>query len=440
MSAKTYGNGCDIAPCKLNRKRIPFLTRLCEIFRLPFIGTKMTFNMKLLNLKRKREKYLTLILDIEPKSKKATRNKSELQNIIIEECRTRDLECIESKVAIEITSYTNQENPPRIEKFVKNIIDIMHKKEILINKNDEIYLPFKDDKFVKYLRAKYVFSKGKSQTHIRIRPFNSFISDIHFVRTELGLNYSPGKDTSDNWSEYRELIDKKEEYLEVLSEKAYDSMIKMKTLDLQKDICDGISITPEIIGLLYPRRGKYAKNFEGVYRNWASMLLDVPIRIHLPGIPLSEDEEEDYKAKYREVLKKHMRKYLVNHPIFSKFQAPILITAFYMPPKKRKKDYKDIDNIMLEYIMPAMNEIFRPPISLFGLAQEDRHGKKINDRSISNPKSLNGSAIGYEIIELPFNFSNSDNGFMKIGFKIEIMESSAMCYIDEEIDKYMAEN
>ncbi|MBA7490101.1 hypothetical protein ES702_00635 [subsurface metagenome] len=400
----------------------------------------MTFNMKLLNLKRKRKKYLTLILDIEPKSKKATRNKSELQNIIIEKLRTRNLECMESKVAIEITSYTNQKNPPQIEKFVKNIIDIMHKKEILKNKKDEIYLPFKDDKFIKYLRAKYVFLKGKSQTYIKIRPFNSFISDIHFVDTELGLNYHAGKNTSDNWSEYRELIDKKEEYLKVLSKEAYDSMIKMKTLDLQKDICDGISITPEIIGLLYPKRGKYAKNFKEIYRNWASMLLDVPIRIHLPGIPLSEDEEEDYKAKYREVLKKQMRKYLANHPIFNKFQAPILITAFYMPPKRKKKDYKDIDNIMLEYIMPAMNEIFRPPISLFNLVQEDRRGKKINNRSISNPKSLNGSAIGYEIIELPFNFSNSDNGFIKIGFKIEIVESSAMSYIDEEIDKYMAEN
>ena len=69
--------------------------------------------MKLLNLKRKRKKYLTLILDIEPKSKKATRNKSELQNIIIERLRTRNWECIESEAAIEITSYTNQKNPLR---------------------------------------------------------------------------------------------------------------------------------------------------------------------------------------------------------------------------------------------------------------------------------------------------------------------------------------
>ncbi|MFC2161630.1 hypothetical protein ACFLRX_08270 [Acidobacteriota bacterium] len=400
----------------------------------------MTFNIKLLNLQRKRKKYLTLILDIEPKSKKTTKNKSELQSMIIEKLRKKNWKCIESKVAVELISYTNQQNPPQIEKFAKNIIDIMHKEELLKNKKDKIYLPFKDDKFVKYLRIKYVFFPGKSKTQIKIKPFNSFISDIHFVRTELGLNYNAGKNTRDNWAEYREIIDKKEEYLKVLSKEAYVSMVKMETLDIQKDICDGISITPEIIGLLYPKQGKYAKNFKEIYRNWASMLLDVPIRIHLPGIPLNEDGKTKYKAIYKIELKKQMRKYLANHTIFRNFQAPILVSVFYMPPKRKKKDYKDIDNIMLEYIMPTMNEIFRPPVSIFNLAMEDKCGKIINDLLISNPKSLNGSAIGYEIIELPFNFSTSDTGFIKIGFKIEIEESSVMDYIDEEINKYMEEN
>jgi len=400
----------------------------------------MTYNIKLLNLQRKRKKYRTFILDIEPKSKRATRNKSALQNIIIEKFRKRNWECIESKVAIEIISYTSQQNPPHIEKFAKNIIDIMHKREFLKNSKDEIYLPFKEDKLIKYLRLKYVFLPGKSKTHIKIRPFNSFISDLHFVGTEIGLNFHSAMYNNDNWPEYRDLIDNKEKYLKILSKEGYESMVKMKTLDLQKDICDEIGITPEIIRLIYPRKDKYVNNLKEIYRKWASMLLDMPIRIHLPGIPLNEDGEANYKANYKEELKKQMRKYLENHTIFNELQAPILVSAFYMPPQKKKKDYKDIDNIMLEYIMPAMNEIFHPPILLFDLEMEDRCNKRIIDCSFSNPKSLKGSAIGYEIIELPFNFSNSETGFIKIGFKIEIEGSSVMDYIDEKIDKYMEEN
>ena len=401
----------------------------------------MKFNIKLLNLKRRRRKYLYFSLNIEPKSKKTTTNKSEIQSKFVEKMKTSKMEGLKSKVAIEITAYTNLKNPPQIEKFVKNIIDKMHKKQILRNQKDEIYLPFEDDRFIKYLRVEYVFIKGKSHIHIKIRPFSSFISDIHFVDTEIGLNYKTDINTNNNsWAEYKDLIDNKEKYIKILSEEAYGSMLKIKTLDIQKEICDGMSITPEIIQLLYPKQSNYVNNFKDIYRDWASILLNVPIRIHLPGIPLNEDEGNDYKAKYREKIKKNMRQYLAKHSIFDKLQSPILISVFYMPPRKKKKDYKDIDNIMLEYIMPAINEVFYPPISLFNIGMEDRKSNEIHELSISIPRSLNGSAIGYEVIELPYNFTNSNTGFLKVGFRIEIIESSVMRYIDDEIDKYMTEN
>lgn len=79
---------------------------------------------------------------MEPKSKKATKNKSELQKTIIKKLRSRNWEGLKGKVAIEITAYSGQRNPPQIEKFVKNIVDIMHKKEILLNNEDKLQTIF----------------------------------------------------------------------------------------------------------------------------------------------------------------------------------------------------------------------------------------------------------------------------------------------------------
>jgi hypothetical protein len=309
-----------------------------------------------------------------------------------------------------------------------------------MNKVDESSLPFKDDRCIKYLRAKYVFLEGKPQVLVKIRPFSSFISDIHFVHTELGLKHQSEPNANSNWNDYNDFLDNREMYLKILSEEAYDSMVKLKTLDVQKEICDAMSITPHVVGLLYPKQSKYVNDFKQTYRNWASMLLDVPIRIHLPGIPLKKAEEEDYKTKYKEDIKSRMRQYLATHPIFKQLQSPILVTAFYMPPRKKKKDYKDIDNIMLEYIMPAMNEVFRPPVSLFNIGMDDHDDNDFNRRAGSIPKSLNGSAIGYEIMELPYDFSETDTGFIIVGFKIETTESSVTDYIDKEIDQYMTKN
>lgn len=397
----------------------------------------MKFNIKILNIKRKRNKYLDFILDIKPKSKKLTKNKSEIQNMFIEIMKYRNLEKIKGKVAIEITVFTNRGNPPRIETYVKNIVDIMHKTDYLINKDDEKYLPIKEDSLIKYLRAKYVFLGVEPQTHIKIRPFSSFVSDINFIDMEKGLKQELGENNNINaWLEYKELIKNREMYIHRLSKKAYNSMLKMKMLDVQKEICDLMSITPEIISLIYPKRSKYAQKFKDTYEDWASMLLDMPIRIHLPGIPLNKSKEEEYIKD----IKEQMRQYLEHNPIFEELQSPILITAFYMAPRKKKKKYKDIDNIMLDYIMPAMNEVFHPPISLFNLGMKKDNNNKNYGKSFPIPRSLKGSAIGYEILELPYNFESIDTGYLKVGFRIENIESSVMGYVDKEIKKYIEEN
>jgi|GEM_PF-1753416 Holliday junction resolvase RusA-like endonuclease len=399
----------------------------------------MKFNIKLLNILKRRKRYLSFFLDIEPTAKKTKQNKGQLQKVFIDEMKTWGNRTINGKLALEITAYTNKRTPPRVENFAKNIIDIMHKKEILINPEEAIYLPFIEDKFIKYLKVKYNFIDGTSSIHINIKPFSSFISDIHFVAKELNSMYKMQHKDVDCVDEYLNLIKNKERIINRISQEAYESLLKMTTLDAQKEICDRMSITHEMINQIYPHKLRYFHKFADIYRNWSSILLDTPIRIHLPGIPLKNGAEDDYKGEYRDNIKQQMRQFLAKHPIFNQIQSPIVITTFYMPPKKKKRNYKDIDNIMLEYIMPAMNEVFNPPISMFNMSMEEKR-KKGYHKPIPIPESLNGSAIGYEVLELPYNFSQSETGFLRVGFKIENIDRSIMSYIDSEIDKYIKEN
>ncbi len=387
---------------------------------------------------------MEFFLNIDPKSKYAFKKKLEVQKLFIESMKERKFKKLYNKIAVEITAYTSSNTPPQIEKFIKNIVDLMHKKEILFDKSEEQYLPFEEDKYIKYLRAKYVFIPGNSEVHIKIRPFSSFLSDIRFVDSEIGLNYKAENNLSNNlrekYQEYQEYIDNKDKYVKFLSDEAYESMLKLNILDIQKEIADSISISPEIVQLIYPKNKKYLKEINEIYIEWANILMKMPIRIQLPGIPVNEQKDKSYKSVYKNNLINQMKRYLEKNKIFKKLQSPILVSVFYMPPKTKKKDYKDIDNIMLEYIMPSINEVFSPPISIF-----NTHMKKpIKDEFIycnkAIPKSLNGSSIGYEIIELPDSFSEEKSGFLNIGFKIENVERSIMEYIDHEIDNYIENN
>lgn len=89
-------------------------------------------NLKILNLKKREKRNIDLFLDIVPESKKAMgKNQFEIQKMIIRQMKERNFQKIRSKIAMEVTVYSSAKTPPRIERFIKNLLDLMHKKEIL---------------------------------------------------------------------------------------------------------------------------------------------------------------------------------------------------------------------------------------------------------------------------------------------------------------------
>ena len=93
---------------------------------------------------------------------------------------------------------------------------------------------------------------------------------------------------------------------------------------------------------------------------------------------------------------------------------------------------KDIDNILLDYIVPVINQIMHPPITIGGIKEyEDFDGIKkkpvlINDKS--------GQIVGYEILKLKKNFSKT--GYLTIGFKQSIINESIISNCYEQLGDY----
>lgn len=129
-------------------------------------------------------------------------------------------------------------------------------------------------------------------------------------------------------------------------------------------------------------------------------------------------------------IKTQMEDYLDRYKVLQDLQSPIIVSVFYCPPTKMKSHYKDIDNIMLEYIVPGINQVFLPPIALFNL-DPSRY-------KTAAPKSLHGSAIGYEILELPQKFDDSGTGYIALGFNMDTGDTSTMDYVDKTISRYLS--
>jgi hypothetical protein len=388
------------------------------------------FNLNILNLRRKQKKHINLFLDIAPESKKSMgKNQGEIQKIIIDQMKERHFKKLRSKIAVEIIAYSSEKNPPRIERFAKNLLDLMHKTEILENVDDADFLPFEEDRDIKYLSVRYIFLPGKSQTFIHIRPFGSFIGDLHFIDSEIVEDESEKDDFISIQERYEDLIKNKEKYTKLLSKKAYESMLDLATLDMQKSLSYSMAISPFMIRLIYPKKGTKPAFIKDTYRDWADSLINFPIRMKLPEIPTQKNTSK----AYIEDAKSQLSSYLNERPIFKELKAPAIATVFYSPPVGKKGFYIDVDNIMLKYISRIFHDIFIPPLTMMNL-----HMKKKDKYSAAIPKSLNGSATGYVIIELPKKYSKLRKGFLSVGFEVIDFDKEGLIQsIDKKIESYM---
>lgn len=386
-----------------------------------------------LNIIKRRKKYISLHLDCDIRSKAQTNNKTEIQRNIIKQMKSFEKVTLSQDIAVQIITYTTDKRSPGIDKWIKNIIDILHKTEYLENTADKIFLPFSDDKQIKYLYVQYFYAGKSSRTHIDILPFSGFISDLHKAEEIIGNK----RDYSyEHESNYSDLITNKSRYLSFFSEEAYNSMLKTSLETEQRKFGNLISIRSHFIRTCFPKRNKLSKSLKSIYQDWAEMLLKTPIKLKLPGLPKNGNEDKEIVKKYKEQIRIELTNYINKYSIMKNLQGPIILSVIYRPAKKKIE--KDIDNILLEYIMPVANDILNPPASLYRITEYEDF---ITKKTIFSPlaKDKNGISIGYEILRVP-QFNDNKNGEIYLTFRLSSNEDSLIDDAQRTIDKYLKED
>lgn len=396
-------------------------------------GRGEEMNPNHLNIIKRRKKYISLHLDCDIRSKAQTRNKTEIQRKIIEQMKLFQKTTLVKEIAVQIITYTTDKRSPGIDKWIKNIIDILHKTEYLENIEDRTFLPFVDDKQIKYLFVQYIYAGESSNTHIDILPFSGFISDLH-KSYEIEGNR---RDCSYEYdSSYSDLIANKDKYMSYLSEEAYNSMLITNLETEQRQFGNLISINSHFIRTCFPKRGKFTKYLKTIHYDWAEALLKTPIKLKLPGLPRNGSEDKKIANKYKEQIRNELSNYISKYSIMKNLQAPIILSVIYRPAKKKIE--KDIDNILLEYIMPIANDILNPPASLYRITEyRDFTSTEIVSAPLSKDK--NGISIGYEILRVP-QFNDNENGEIFLALRLSSFEDTIIDNAQKIIDEYLEED
>jgi Holliday junction resolvase RusA-like endonuclease len=387
-------------------------------------------NPDLLNIYRRKKKYIDLHLQYAPKSKKATSTdeRKKMQREVVAIMKKIGKKRLSGKIAIDVQVYASKPNLPNIENYMKNLLDILHKPEYLDDSCDAEFLPFGDDKDIAYIHARYAIAGDSPSIFIKIRPFTSFVSDVVMLNKAEKNGNHYHEDAIDS---YNDIIGHEDDYVALLGESGYENLKKLRLGSAQDHFSENSSITPLVIeSMSFARRPKNGiEGVDWIFRQNEAMMDAImrhSIRIQLPSIPIRTGDDDSYKDKYKREIRTILEEYRSRHSmLLEAIMSPLTVSAYYQRPGTVRAGYKDLDNIMREYIIPLMNDVFSPPTSYMNLGM----GKELAP----------GSSIGYEVLEIGRSKASSPEGFIAIGLKMESFGESIMQKASDYIDNYVKE-
>ena len=377
---------------------------------------------------KRKSKYITFSLDCDIRGKKtckqAERNKIQLD--IINKMKLFHYATIRSDIAVEIVSYTGDKRSPGVDKWAKNIIDIMHKTEYLSNPSDAQFLPFVDDKQIRYLYVTYHYIEKKSETFIKIIPFKNFLKD-------LDLDNSISNNNFDNTEE---LYECNYSYNSCLSKEANEALRKMYLQNKQEVFGNLISISKDIIRNCFNygnnKNDIFLKKINNSITEIMNYIIKSPIKLSIPSLLNNTTKDNSKITNYKKDIEKLLTEYLKKYAFLQELQCPLIISIIYVPGRNSKVEEKDIDNILLDYIVPVVNQVMHPPITIGNIQEYDDFDGIKKKPVLVNDKS--GQIVGYEILKLNKSFSKS--GYLTIGFKQSIMNESIISECYKQLDDH----
>jgi len=401
--------------------------------------------------------YSYYIFDREPPGKAAKKpQKAKFQQEILEKMKEQNRRSYRSKIAAEIWLEPSSETPPHIHTAMKKLLDIFStpKKESGIKRKGLIY---QDDKQISYLSVRYHAGSEEKGIHAKFAPFRDFIANFklaydilsgdyddyidlsEFKREIKELNiYSNDHYFSDPIEELRQYEDEKENYLKHLSKQAYNSMHLLKKMEAQEYLLDMSKLSINNLYKIFNTSKLFQKNprIREISKIPAEWVTKSPIRLELPELPTKDGQ----KKQYREKIRKSMRNSLNHYELLEPLYIPVIIEVIYKPPIDSAGFYKDLDNILGDFIIPIFHDEFRPPPiqgAIFNSTEYEEDANPMSYERKDVPKSVPYSVAGYEIVEIPRDSIDKEDGFLVVGISPGSYASHSLWHkIDTVIEKW----
>lgn len=345
-------------------------------------------------------------------------------------------------IIAEISFSTADKNPPHIHTVVKNYQDLFEG------------LVYNDDKYILGLSVRYHLGDDDPEMSFSFYPFRYFIQDLELasdIMHDSEFKYEWEEEYGHHHDYYRSIetlknfIHDRDEYVRAVGEDGYNAMLLSHRISVQEQLLSGLSLnidklssfySPIIMENKFDRKLSPSKNeLEKIPEITSEWIANSPIRIKLPNAPLKDGDTKIFKQEIRNSLST----FQVSNPLLKPLLIPVNLNILYKPPKGSKDNYNDLDNVMRK-IVPAFNEIFKPPSTYVSHMKLDKIRDENLYRSLKEmqdkiPKSIRTSISGYDIFKIPRLQDDESAGYLTANISSGT-SSQITLTVDRIIDKW----
>lgn len=344
-------------------------------------------------LKKRRERCLRFILDLEPKGYKRSsqEDKKTFSKTIVRKMKELHRKSFRSALALKITIQTSSSNPLPIQRYPKSYIDLLHQTYHRANENSQYLVPadrdrllMMDDAQIKFLSVDFHVS-NTNRLSIRANKLGNLVQDLVFLRDAGDLhlnksqNFSHGFDPKFNADKSHDLF----------SAKTSAAIKYMHESDRQNDLLGSTGFQFFMFEILL-------SGYESFKNPMRNVILNLPNCIKLGHPPLQTRSTDDFIQNIKYAVKVEISRYKLQGPVLH----PISCTIIVIQPDTSNYagNRIDLDNYAFRHILPIVHQELSPHITLTSIHNDTF---PFTNKSAFSRKGLPKSVVQYSVIEIP---------------------------------------
>lgn len=359
---------------------------------------------------------------VEPRSKKSMplADRIAIQAQVIETLKRRERLAFRGPVILSLDLRTTDRNPAHIQTIAKNILDLLGQPLTGLRTRRRGLLYF-DDSQIQGLVVRCEHGAEAPKIYIEALPISDLHDDLALgVYAADSIQDEYREDGQEDYSSSLELEDlarDRERILSGLGREAYLALEDMARRETQKRLLAVPRLGFRELAYLYRMTGSSEvssprQTLHEIARSWESLIKSNPFRILLRELPTQSGSQGAFKQHTANELQRFQNRFKAS---LDPLRVPVALEVVVKPPVHASTSIlHDLDNVVRNYLIPEVVDIFGPPSHL-AHSYSERWNKATGpwaDVLDRLPKSAAVGVVRYEVWRIPRDSSDSGPGFV----------------------------